>query len=334
MRRVSVVARRVRRLRLGEVRCRLRLLSRDELGCDGGIHVLVQFEADAAASRSDEYLDGDLAFGLRAVIQIDDGIHTLDNLTLQHRLPREPRIEIHNIGLQPLVMESSLDPTDELSRDLLKQEDLHVGNICPKPARQVKPVTVGRGSAVRAGAPTPVRVVATTVAVKARRRTRSAALMAVESTVSRIVTVSATAGFIPARRGRTPRPVVVSFPTTITGLEPLVPLSAPRASAVWRPISVVLFLLRARDLEIYKLVRWRRKATSRKLLTNLTATKLDALGALHGGVALSNGVVLDKTIGTLEGNLRQPAEPVEYIEYLAFRDSFAGQVAYTITMSR
>lgn len=138
--------------------------------------------------------------------------------------------------------------------------------------------------------------------------------MVVESTVSRIVTVPTATGVIPARGGRTPRPVVVSFPTTIAGIEPLVPLGAPRASAIRRPISVVLFLLRARDLQIYGLVRRRgkatgrkddaEKATGRKLLTNLAATKLDALGALHGGVALSNGVILDKTIGALEGNLR------------------------------
>jgi hypothetical protein len=56
----------------------------------------------------------------------------------------------------------------------------------------------------------------------------------------------------------------------------------------------------------------------RKKLTNLPATKLDSLSALHGGVSFGDGVVLHETIGALQRDLRQSTELVEHIKHLTF----------------
>ena len=56
----------------------------------------------------------------------------------------------------------------------------------------------------------------------------------------------------------------------------------------------------------------------RKKLTNLPATKLDSLSALHGGVSFGEGVVLHETIGALQRDLRQSTELVEHIKHLTF----------------
>lgn len=57
-------------------------------------------------------------------------------------------------------MEGTLHPGHKVARDLLEKENLDIGNIGPKAARQVEPVSAVRGgSAVRARAPAPVRVV-------------------------------------------------------------------------------------------------------------------------------------------------------------------------------
>lgn len=104
---------------LAEVCRRLRFLSHHEFRGNGWINILVQLEPDAAAPRSDENLDGNFSLCLGTVVEIDDGMHALDHLPLHHRLPRKPRIEIHDIGFQPFVMEGSLDPADKFSRDLL-----------------------------------------------------------------------------------------------------------------------------------------------------------------------------------------------------------------------
>ena len=157
---------RVRRRRLRKVRCGLGLLPHYEFRCDRRINVLIQLKANAAASRSDKDLDRNLALCLGSVVEVDNGMHALGNLALQHRLPREPRIEVHNIRLQSLGMEGALHPADEIPRDFLEQKDLDVGNVSPEAARQVKSAAaVGWGPAVGAGAPASVRVV--TMAVEA-----------------------------------------------------------------------------------------------------------------------------------------------------------------------
>jgi hypothetical protein len=125
---------RVRCLRLGEVCSGLGLLAHDEFGGDRGVDVLVQLEADAAAAGSVEDLYWDLALCLGGIVQIDDGVYAFHDLALQHRLAREPGVEVHDVGLEPLVMEGSLDPADKVSRDLLEKEDLDVGNVRAEPA--------------------------------------------------------------------------------------------------------------------------------------------------------------------------------------------------------
>jgi hypothetical protein len=134
----------------------LGLLAHDKFGGDRGVDVLVEFEADAAAAGAVEDLDRDLALCLGGVVQIDDGVYAFDDLALEHRLAGEPGVEVHDVGLEPFVMEGSLDPADKVSRDLLEKEDLDVGNVRPEPAGQIELAAVGRGSAVGARTPAPV----------------------------------------------------------------------------------------------------------------------------------------------------------------------------------
>jgi hypothetical protein len=74
--------------------------------------------------------------------------------------------------------------------------------------------------------------------------------MVAKLAVSGKVAVSAAAGVIPAWRGGAPWPVIVPLPTAVAGIKALIPVDAPRASTVRRPLSVVLFLLGAGDFEI------------------------------------------------------------------------------------
>ncbi len=86
-------------LGLGEVGWGLGLLAHDELGGHRGVDVLVELEADAAAAGADEELDGDLALCLGAVVEVDDAVHAFGDLALQHRLPGEARVEVHDVRL-------------------------------------------------------------------------------------------------------------------------------------------------------------------------------------------------------------------------------------------
>ena len=233
----------------GEVGWGLGLLAHDELGGHGGVDVLVELEADAAAAGADEELDGDLALCLGAVVEVDDAVHAFGDLALQHRLPGKARVEIHDVRLQSFVVERALDPADEIPRHLLKQKDLHVGNVSAKAAGQVELVAVRWRAAVRTGAPAPVRVL--TVAVEARRRPRAPAPVAAKVPIPRKGAVSAAARFVPAWRGRPSRSVVVSPPAALGRIvESVIAVAAPLASAVRGPISVVLLLLGARNLEV------------------------------------------------------------------------------------
>jgi hypothetical protein len=117
---VAVGIGRVRRRRLSEVMRGLRLLPYHELRCDRRIDVLIQLEANAAASRSDKDLDGNLPLCLGSVVEVNNCMHAFGNLALEHCLPREPRIEVHNIRLQSLGMEGALHPADEIPRDFLE----------------------------------------------------------------------------------------------------------------------------------------------------------------------------------------------------------------------
>jgi hypothetical protein len=138
-------------------RLRLRFLSQYEFRRHWGVDLLIELEADAAGSGSAKDLDGDLALGLRGIVQVDDGMDAFHNLTLYHRVPGESRVEVHDIGLEASIVEGSLDPGDKVSRDLLSEEHLNVRHVGSKSARNIKTVAVGRCSAVRAGTPTSVR---------------------------------------------------------------------------------------------------------------------------------------------------------------------------------
>lgn len=156
--RLAVVGGWVRRPGLGKMRCGLKLgfLSQYEFGGHGGVDLLIELETDAAGSGSDEDLDRNLALRLGGIVQVDDGMNPFHDLALHHRVPRKAGVDVHDIGLQASVMQRALDPGDKVSRDLLGEEDLHVRNVGSETARDIKTITVGRSSAVRAGTPTSI----------------------------------------------------------------------------------------------------------------------------------------------------------------------------------
>lgn len=252
---VAVVGRVLRLLRLlSKLRRRLRLLPNHELRGDRRVDVLVELEADAVAARADKQLDGDLALGLGGKVEVDDAVHALGNLALHHGLARESGVDVHDIRAQALVVEGPLDPADKLARHLLQEQNLDVRHVSPEAAGQVEPIAIRRGTAVRAGTAPPVRALA--MAVEALGRPRAPASVAAKFAVSMERAVPTPARFVPAGRGGPARPVVVSAPAVaVARVEPLAPMRASWASAVGRPIPLVLFLLGPRYLEICLLVR-------------------------------------------------------------------------------
>jgi len=141
-----------------------------------------------------------------------------------------------------------LDPGDKVSRNLLEKKDLHIGHIGSKTAGQIEPIAVRRRPPMGAGAPPPVRVVA--IAAEALRRPGPAARVIAKLTIP---VVSAAAPIIPPRRWRSSWPVIVPLPATIRTVKPFMSMSASWAAAFWGSIPVVLFLLDARNLEIWSM---------------------------------------------------------------------------------
>jgi hypothetical protein len=87
-----------------------------------GLQILVLVEARVVStSRPVKGLERDLGHGLRAVVELRHGKNPLDNLSLNHKLPWEARVEKHDIHLQTSFEKGTLNPSDEVSVDLLKQ---------------------------------------------------------------------------------------------------------------------------------------------------------------------------------------------------------------------
>jgi len=66
-----------------------------------------------AARGAIKNLQWHLSYALGASVQVDDGVDTLDSLTLDDMIPGHTGVQEHVVSGEPLGVKSSFDPSDK-----------------------------------------------------------------------------------------------------------------------------------------------------------------------------------------------------------------------------